>query len=754
MMALLCTVGLQAQVVNNAQGDYRLTLNTGNNAPRSFTIGSAFSPVGFLSALTVRGDQMGGTSITPEVFRTNAPTTANTYWRMFQGGTTAGFERGQLYAVPGQNHFRMNAPNGALMLMTSTQDRLRLNPTQTYATLNGYANVNADGNVLISPNANFINSTVGPFTRLHLADGVSGANNSALGFRPKMRNGITLTGNQDGMYVGQWYNALDFTDAVIAWSDNPGTQWTDRMRFLFHSAPTGASSGSQSAEGLEAMRIWPQSFTSAHIGIGDFFAGNLANPAYVTEPTERLDIVNGRVRVRDLPNANNQNNALTKVLVVEDAAVPSNQRGIIRWRDVNTLVDPCASGWTLNGNNAVTAFNGNPCPPQAPDMVGIGTNAPEAKLHIIENVNLNPMVERGIWSETSTNAILNAGVWSDATGVTTFNNYGVRALARNATRNWGVWGEGESEVNTSAFGVEGYGSGVGLNKGLQGRAVGGHTNYGVDAFANGSGVSTNIGIIAGATGPNAWAGWFAGDVTVTGTGYIPGGMWVPSDENLKVNIEQLTGAIELLAQLTPMTYSYQVDEHPNAALPHGTHAGLMAQELGALIPGLVKDVNIPAVLDTAGQVISPAETIKTINYGGLIPYLIGAFNEQQARLDQLEQALALCCTSSSDIQQLHTPADEYDGLMPLDADFERLLTIAPNPFTEQTTVSYTLERRGRAMLMVNGSDVKHLQILEEAVRSEGQYQYVWHTAHLAPGIYYVTLLLDGEPKVKRAVKVR
>ncbi|HRD53713.1 MAG TPA: hypothetical protein PKY96_13810, partial [Flavobacteriales bacterium] len=79
MMALLCTMGLKAQVVNNAFGDYRLTLS-GNN-PRSFTVGGTFSPVGFMSALTVRGDQMGGTSVTPEVFRTNAPTTGNTFWR-------------------------------------------------------------------------------------------------------------------------------------------------------------------------------------------------------------------------------------------------------------------------------------------------------------------------------------------------------------------------------------------------------------------------------------------------------------------------------------------------------------------------------------------------------------------------------------------------------------------------------------------------------------------------------------------------
>lgn len=84
--------------------------------------------------------------------------------------------------IPLRIETRVNQP---IQLYTNSVKRLRLNPTQTYATLNGYPNVNADGNVLISPNDNFINSTVGPFTRLHLADGVSGGNNSALGFRPK-----------------------------------------------------------------------------------------------------------------------------------------------------------------------------------------------------------------------------------------------------------------------------------------------------------------------------------------------------------------------------------------------------------------------------------------------------------------------------------------------------------------------------------------------------------------------------------------
>jgi hypothetical protein len=36
----------------------------------------------------------------------------------------------------------------------------------------------------------------------------------------------------------------------------------------------------------------------------------------------------------------------------------------------------------------------------------------------------------------------------------------------------------------------------------------------------------------------------------------------------------------------------------------------------------------------------------------------------------------------------------------------------------------------------------------------GAHRYEWNTAHLAPGVHYVTLLLDGEHVVKRAVKVR
>ena len=79
--------------------------------------------------------------------------------------------------------------------------------------------------------------------------------------------------------------------------------------------------------------------------------------------------------------------------------------------------------------------------------------------------------------------------------------------------------------------------------------------------------------------------------------------------------------------------------------------------------------------------------------------------------------------------------------------------IQPNPFNEATTVSYTLERAGRMQLLANSADGKQLQVLQEGQRPAGDHRFEWNTSGLEAGMYYVTLLLDGQPVVKKAVKV-
>jgi hypothetical protein len=94
------------------------------------------------------------------------------------------------------------------------------------------------------------------------------------------------------------------------------------------------------------------------------------------------------------------------------------------------------------------------------------------------------------------------------------------------------------------------------------------------------------------------------------------------------------------------------------------------------------------------------------------------------------------------------------GMVPVgNAPAERLLTIVPKPVAPYTAVGYTLERGGRVMLLLTGSDGRRMQVLHEGHMEAGQYQHDWHTAQLAAGVYHITLLLDGEPLVKRAVKL-
>ncbi|MBL7951780.1 MAG: tail fiber domain-containing protein, partial [Flavobacteriales bacterium] len=271
----------------------------------------------------------------------------------------------------------------------------------------------------------------------------------------------------------------------------------------------------------------------------------------------------------------------------------------------------------------------------------------------------------------------------------------------------------------------------------------GAMNYGVHASATGSG-ATN------------WAGYFTGSV------YSPYGTWQPSDENLKSDIAELEPQVsaELLNALRVHSYRYNTESYPQMALPEGQQVGLLAQELEEVLPGAVRAAVEPAVQNEDGQVIHEAVEFKAVNYGVLIPYLVAAYQHEQSRSEQLEERLSLleerlnaCCTIANPDRAIpqpagtnSTPASELRG-------GAEKLHIQPNPFNESTTVYYTLERGGRAQLMANSADGKELRVLHEASLEQGSYQYEWNTTDLAAGMYYVTLLVDGRPVVKKAVKV-
>ena len=645
---------------------------------------------------------------------------------------------------------------------TTNTFRMRLNPTVTYPTLNGLSSIPADGFALLSPNANFLASApYGPFSRLHLADGTYDTQN--FGYRPWQRNGVTFTGNNDQAYVGHKYGVLDQSDMVIQWSDNPGFTKADRMRFIFTSQyQVSPTSKMNSLEGLEAMRFWPKDGNNVNVGIGDFASAG-------ADPLDRLDISDGSLRIRQLPNES-PFNSLTKVMVVDN-------NGVVKWREGNSFL--CTSGWSLQGNNAVTAFNGNACPPQTVDAVGIGTNlsgGAAAKLNVrattfntgvqVDVINTgnafgaiinsagNGASVRGVQVTTSgTSTVAHAGdfISNDASPTAlgalgeatagSFYSQGVTGRSRsNGTYNLGVVGESRSS-GTSNVGV--------------------YASQGTGSFINPP--IGNIGVFASSQNQDTtistnWAGYFRGNVMVTGAGVIPGGVWSSSDENIKENITDLPNGLEVITQLNPKSYDYQADALPQVGLPAGQQYGFLAQELEQVIPEAVKDITYQTQLDSVGQVVYPAVSSKIVNTATVIPFHVAAVKEQQATIDQqntrmaeLEDRINQCCAANGN--GMAPQNGERSTSAESNVQEQRLLII-PNPVADLTTLEYYVPKAGQVSLQVSTNDGKPVEVLREEKAEAGAYNYAWNTTKLAAGTYFCTFMLDGAVVVKRAVKVK
>jgi hypothetical protein len=700
-------------------------------------------------------------------------------------------EFGQLFHLVDEKQFNINAPLGHLLFRTNDEWRMRINPKDPYSALGSFSNIPAEGFVGISPTKEFWGNGPGPFSRLHLAEPGS-INAQAIGYRPWQRNGISFTGNGDQGYIGQKYDneeqETDKTDMVVQWSDNPGNWKGDRMRFIFTSRyDPGSPTGMNSLEGLEGMRLYPDEHDFINVGIGDFFAGG-------DDPTERLDVRTGRVRIRQLPT-DAIAPTLTKFLVVDDT--PGPDFGVVKWRNV----PPGTGGgceWTLLGapgssSNIATAYNGNPGCPQGNRFVGIGTNNLTYKFHV-QHKESDVAASGGIYSNFLADDVgsWTVGIFSnvepEVPSGSLNNGDALRGFIRNVGTNdpasassgtgmratafmtnplyaqnqYGAYGSSESTNGSikNSYGLYGSSSASGnANVGKSYGVFGSATStdpaavcYGVYGQSGGPDIYTPPG---GATSHTKWAGYFPGYT------YTPAGLWSSSDEQLKQNIEDLPPglALEKLQQLSPKTYDYNHQQFAFMNLPIEHQYGLIAQEVENVLPELVTNIHQPATLDTSGIEVSPAIDFKAMNYQGLIPLLIAGFQAQQVQIDQQQATIAQlqdqinnCCAAQGGLAPQggleRRMASEENDLQ------EQRLLIIPNPVADLTTLEYYVPRAGQVSLSVSTSDGKPLGTLREEQAEPGAYSYPWNTTKLASGTYFCTYLLDGAVVVKRAVKVK
>lgn len=267
--------------------------------------------------------------------------------------------------------------------------------------------------------------------------------------------------------------------------------------------------------------------------------------------------------------------------------------------------------------------------------VGIGANASTSfKL----NVNNTTSIYSGRFVNSYNTTGYKYGLYNYTTNVGTGGRVGLYNLTyHNSAGNGNTYGLYNYSTN--------YGSGVayGLyNYHYAGGASATGTRYGIYNYLScGSNTGTRYALYSAVSCGGNYAGYFSGDVFVSGT------LTQSSDAAKKENIRDLDGALGIVDQLDAKTYNYIHDE--NLALPTEDQFGFLAQDVEQILPQLVKEVENPAAPIQPGEDATPEElakagpqeyeTVKSVNYIGMIPLLVKAVQEQQEIIEKQQQEI-------------------------------------------------------------------------------------------------------------------
>lgn len=248
---------------------------------------------------------------------------------------------------------------------------------------------------------------------------------------------------------------------------------------------------------------------------------------------------------------------------------------------------------------------------------------------------------------TSTNASNSFAAIQGETNSTVVENAAI--IGQNSGAGYGVAGQippfasGSAAVYGSNLRTDG-GNGV-LGIGVNGVVGQAQSNQGFGVYGANNNPSGPNALSIGAYGlgfngvygqttdvANGWAGYFTADLGVDGTGYALGGWVNASDRRLKSDIRPISGALVLIGQLQGSHYSITTKTKlPDGEVESQTRQqyGVIAQEVEKVFPEMVSE---KALFSNAGD-----DTMyKTVEYDQLIPVLLEAVKELNAKVQSLE----------------------------------------------------------------------------------------------------------------------
>ena len=315
-------------------------------------------------------------------------------------------------------------------------------------------------------------------------------------------------------------------------------------------------------------------------------------------------------------------------------------------------------------------------------------------------------------------------------------NYGITgsiSYGSGGFKLYGVYGVGyrgsTPTNNVRSYGIFGY-------------AGNGHNGYNYGAYGWLAGIRNGAAVYGTLDGDHPidgrYAGFFYGDVHIEGDLTVDGS-YPSSDIKLKKDVrvieEDVISKLEELQviRFKKKHYSEYTELSDTADLTKVAaeleserftkdRIGLIAQELQLTFPEVVKETN-------SGYL--------AVDYNQLIPILVKAITEQQVQIEELQAAIesgealkgAAVNTASPDLQSS-------------EAVISTLHQNAPNPFTEETSISYRLgETVGSATLFIYDMSGKQLRSYDLHERGDSEINIVG--GELDAGMYLYSLVADG-----------
>ncbi|HNP23162.1 MAG TPA: tail fiber domain-containing protein [Panacibacter sp.] len=384
--------------------------------------------------------------------------------------------------------------------------------------------------------------------------------------------------------------------------------------------------------------------------------------------------------------------------------------------------------------------------------VGIGNSAPVNKLDVSGNAAFTGIV--GIRGVTNAAFALNVNGSSSYGGINITDPVDNTALNISKSGiNYGIFiSKSSTASGVATIYSTNAGSGPGIygqsasGDGAYGNSTSGYGVYGISSSSYGMyAYSSNYRALYAEGDPLYYTAYFNGDTYSTGS-------YLGSDAKLKKNIREVNNAMDIINQLKPKNYEFRNDgSYSKMNLPKGNHYGLIAQDVEKILPNLVKETTFEtkdanphkaASTEAEAQAMKSEQNekidFKAVNYTELIPLLVKALQEQDAKIDALTNELRT-------IKQSQTTATATETTSAVTVNsVVAAIKVQPNPAKSAVTIS-GLNKTG----MINIIDMQGRQLLRQVVNSNN---VVMNISSLSAGTYIIQYLDNGKTQTIKFVK--